>query len=213
MNMKTKQAIIDEQQFREDASYVLDAICHKIPYTKNSEPVRIEHGRYVDIGGPIGLDLDESGELEREWWQVIEKLEELGAFKIINRDGYGGEVKVNKPRLDELRKDFSAAGKADHLADIYYNPKTGIGYANKKHFHLKINQPEFKVFPEMYRNINDVVNTKTVARLLGDEVGLVSKANEIAKSLRRKTGLTKDEIVPNKGTLTLVGNKLDSPPI
>jgi hypothetical protein len=212
MNMKT-QVKIEEQQFNEDADHILSGVRHEMAYIKSGEPVRLEHGRYVNIGGPIGLDLDEDGELTRRWWKVVRKLEEMGAFEVVADDDYGAEVNINEPKYNKLRNEFSEAVRIGRLIGIYYDKNTGVGYANDKRFHLKINQSDFKIFPELYRNINQPIEKETIAKLLGHTgTGLGSKINELAKSLRTKTNTTKDVIVLNKGTLTLVAKRLDRPP-
>jgi hypothetical protein len=70
----------------------------------------------------------------------------------------------------------------------------------------------------MYKNINQPIPRGAVLKMIGyEETGskdtmATYKLNEVAKKMRSMTGLNIDEIVNNNGTLTLVGEKLASPP-
>jgi len=112
------------------------------------------------------------------------------------------------------RQDIGNAGPKG----VYYNPNTGVGYAYSKRFKFKNDQPDFSIFAELYKNINHSVSRSEILKMIGyEEVGTKDtiatyKINEVVKKMRSMTGLNTDQIVNNNGAITLVGEKLSSPP-
>lgn len=131
-------------------------------------------------------------------------------------------------RIDEKKiKDFTQSP----ITEIYYNCQSGIGFINGKRFKFKDDQLEYKVFPELYKNINLKVLRKKVIDLMGfteskeflnsdDNKGnkfivkqnATYRINELAKKIRKRTELNTNQLVNNNGNLTLVGKKLKTSP-
>jgi hypothetical protein len=125
----------------------------------------------------------------------------------------------NKKKFDNFCKQIEQQNSGSSTVDgIYYNPATGIGYAHGKRFKFKNNQSDFFIFAEMYKNINQPIPRSAVLKMIDyEETGAKDtmatyKINEVTKKMRGMTGLDTDEIVNNNGALTLVGEKLASPP-
>jgi len=119
--------------------------------------------------------------------------------------------------------------QATILATIYYNTKTGLGYANGKRFRIKNNQPDFRVFNAMWRKIGTPIPRVEILKLAG-QTDIISPdlnsltqntsrkssehnsatyfINNLAKKMRKITGLNIDNICLNNGSLTLVGKKI-----
>ncbi len=106
---------------------------------------------------------------------------------------------------------------------IIYNDVTGVGKINGKKFKLKDGKPDYRVFKMLYGKIGKKLERQDVliaggfyedhetadpARR-GDETSFI---NEIAKSLREKTGLNTEQLVNNDGNLTLALDKPTKPP-
>ena len=119
----------------------------------------------------------------------------------------------------QLKKDRVPKKKVLTNNDISYNEKTGIGRVGEKKFKFKDHQPEYRIFAKLYENINKKLNRYDVLELAhfyeeGEDPDPARKnaetetINEIAKSLRKKTGLNTEQLVMNNGNLTLVGNKI-----
>jgi len=117
--------------------------------------------------------------------------------------------------LDSLTKKESNLD-IDYSPQINYNCKTGTGHTKLKKFKFKNHQPEFRVFAEMYKNINNpIVREKVLQISVCKELGEDRKTyfiNELAKKMRKRTGLTKDDIVNNNGDLTLVAESVENAP-
>lgn len=104
-------------------------------------------------------------------------------------------------------------GKA--IADIFYNPKPGIGWAKGWQFKFKDHTGEYRIFEELYAHLNDTVERKRVLELSDYKQGVSPSdyVNDLVKEIRKKTKLTTTQLVNNNGNLTLVGNKLNEPPL
>lgn len=110
------------------------------------------------------------------------------------------------------------------LPTVSYDAISGVGYINQNRFKFKDHQPEYRVFAELFRNINLKVSRKSVLKLMGynDDNNQVIKArksdetfaiNELVTKIKKRTSLNKDQLINNNGNLTLRGVKLDlSPP-
>lgn len=148
-------------------------------------------------------------------------------------DSYKCKIVIkDKKKFDNFYKQNERPDSEDEVSDgIYYNPDTGIGYAYGKRFKFKNDQPDFIIFSKMYENINKPVPRTEVLEVIGYEETAVRdrltagskqktssqvmatyKINEVAKKMRSMTGLNTDQIVNNNGDLTLVGERLPSPP-
>lgn len=148
-------------------------------------------------------------------------------------DSYKCKVTIkDKKKFDSFYKQNDRPDSEGSASNgIYYNPETGIGYAYGKRFKLKNDQSDFLIFSKMYESINKSVPRTEVLEIIGYEETAVKdrltagskqktssqvmatyKINEVAKKMRSMTGLNTDQIVNNNGDLTLVGEKLLSPP-
>ena len=112
MNMKMPQDIsAEEMEFYKEAHDILAAIKAKLPYTLKDTPVTISHsaGPVMKVGDlylDIESDLPYYDQIVDRWWQVVLKLAELGAFKIVERDPVGCAVEVLEPRFSELLSEY-----------------------------------------------------------------------------------------------------------
>jgi len=142
----------------------------------------------------------------------------------VNENDYGiYEIKLNEKEMIFFQQ--------EPIPEIHYNSKTGIGFIGLKRFKFKDNQTEYKVFPELYKNINRKVLRKKLLDLIGfteskelsnqyDSKGnkligkqsATYKINELVKKIRKRTGLNTNQLVNNNGNLILVGKKLKIPP-
>jgi len=144
------------------------------------------------------------------------------------------ELRINREKFRKFYQDNKYIDLKKPLTNgIYYNPKTGIGYAYGKRFKFKNDQPEFTIFAEMIERINNPVPRKRVLELANypksenDRIELLTNnvkrkaslftsatyfINELAKKMRNMTRLNTDQITNNNGELTLVGKRLNSPP-
>lgn len=148
-------------------------------------------------------------------------------------DSYGCKIVIkDKKKFDNFCKQNERPESKNTTSDgVYYNPETGIGYAYGKRFKFKNDQPDFLIFSKMYENINKPVPRSEVLEIIGykettdkdrlttgskqktnSQVIATYKINEVAKKMRGMTELNTDQIVNNNGDLTLVGEKLSSPP-
>ncbi len=124
------------------------------------------------------------------------------------------------------------------IPKIHYNKNTGVGYTNGNRFHFRYRSPKTGrfVFEAMFENINQPLSRDRILELGGFEKSGTEVADdylysssrrkvpdekkeanyficEMAKSLREKTYLTKDEIVIVEEGMILVCEKLQSSPI
>lgn len=126
----------------------------------------------------------------------------------------GVGVKITNPKkLDEIFQKVLMF--EDKPVTIKYNATTGTGSVQSKIFKLKDGQADFKVFGELYKNINKSVRRIDVLVLIGsykkgEELDLERKItdtyeiNELVKGIRKKTDLNPRQLVNNKGNLTLL---------
>lgn len=107
---------------------------------------------------------------------------------------------------------------------VYFNPATGRGYAYGKEFKFSINGKEYRIFSKLYENINKRIGRTTILELAhfyeeGEDPDPVRRIietetiNKITKNIRKKTGLDNKQLNINRGSLTLVGKKLEVSPI
>ena len=97
------------------------------------------------------------------------------------------------------------------VSGIFYNPITGIGWANGKKFKFKDQKPNFILFGKLYARIGNRVTKEEIWDIIRHEGNMIA-INDVAGELREKTGLNVDELVLNNGNLTLALKKLESPP-
>lgn len=97
---------------------------------------------------------------------------------------------------------------------IFYNPVTGIGFADGKEFTFKDHQPEFRVFAQLYERMNTSVLKEEVLRLIGKSDGpaATDTITRLVGKMRKRTGLDRTVLVQNNGNITLSGRKLVSVP-
>lgn len=104
-------------------------------------------------------------------------------------------------------------------AEISYDSTAGDGAVNGVPFKLKDGSPEYVVFRQLYSRIGKKIERDEVLRLAGfykdyqepDPARRISEGetiNEVAKNLRKKTGLNTKQLVLNNGNLTLKGRRL-----
>lgn len=160
--------------------------------------------------------------------KILRALEEKECFEIVDINCLDklGRFAEEAIQLNIDRKKFDNFCKQTEQQDIgnagpkgvYYNPNTGVGYAYSKRFKFKNDQSDFLIFAEMYKNINCPVSRNEILKMIGyEEIGAKDtmatyKINEVVKKMRNMTGLNTDQIANNNGDLTLVGEKLSSPP-
>lgn len=137
-------------------------------------------------------------------------------------------LELDKKKLKTLESQLSGS---QSVQDIYYNRASGTGYVGKKQFKFKNHQPEYRVFAELYTNINKEISREKVLALMGfkesEDLGEQNSAdgkkliikvsatyeiNELAKKIRKRAGLSRNELVMNNGALTLIGNKVKTSP-
>lgn len=101
------------------------------------------------------------------------------------------------------------------VADIFYYQKPGIGWVSGLQFKFKDHTEEYRIFEELYAHLNDRVERKRVLDLSDHKQGTNPSdyVNDLVKEIRKKTKLTTTQLVNNNGNLTLVGNKLNEPPL
>lgn len=147
----------------------------------------------------------------------------------LSENDYGiYEIKIDEKKISHFAQ--------SPIPEIYYNCQSGIGFVDGKRFKFKDDQPEFKVFSELYKNINKPLFREKVLRLSnfykedeGSDISniiLIGKQkrkksqytsatyfiNALAKKIRERTGLNINQLVNNNGNLTLVGKRLKNPP-
>lgn len=198
----------------------------KTTYNPHSE------GSYGDIINDT-VDLDRATEFllkinKPRFDELYKKYKKREKYEERKKDRVRSEIQKNvEDIIGALRKPKEA--RAEKAVNISYNTKTGVGYANKR-FKFKNDQKEFSVFAEMYNKVNEPISRQRILELSGyKETGvegleLLSNnpkrkpaihttatylINELAKKMRKRTGLNKDQIVNNNGELTLVGTKTE----
>ena len=138
---------------------------------------------------------------------------------------------INENLLEEIAKKENILGtpfepkmapNGISLPTVDYNQETGNGHIRSKKFKFKSNHPTYEVFKMLYNKINRNLPRNDVLVAGGfyedyqepdpsrksDETSFI---NEIAKTIREKTGLNTEELVNNAGSLTLIGIKQKPP--
>lgn len=174
-----------------------------------------------------GLSSSEDTEKTKEWLQLLHKLEELdiltksphpspdapiGKLEHCFYDGY--DLHINMTKFKQL---YAKHESKKQLSKISYNKESGIGYVDGKRFKFKDHKPEYKVFLELYENINKRVLRKKVLELIGvskDDDNISRKLNtetinELTKEIRKRTSLDTNTLALNNGNLTLTGKKIE----
>ncbi len=159
-----------------------------------------------------------------------EKLFQLKDIQCLDRLGrFAGEtIELEKINCEHLRE-FYKECYSIREPEIYYNFNTGVGFLNDKKFKLKLNHPGTKVFEKLYERIGERLPREEVLKIIGSEnkepffkeprwVGLrktdtdksdTYTINEVVTKIRKRTGLTPDQLVNNNGNLTLVVRKME----
>ena len=110
------------------------------------------------------------------------------------------------------------------LPRIFYDKETGVGEVDGKPFRIKTSTEEGKVLGVLFDQINTALPRAEVLRLVDfeertedpqhrkmDKSLATYRTTEIAKSIRKKTGLSTSNLINNGGTLTLKGLRLALP--
>lgn len=152
-------------------------------------------------------------------------LEQTGLLKILNTHVsylhpnsfvFHYELKIDQPLFNSAIKQLSEFPETAYVnkARLFFNSETGIGYLNGNRFVFKNNRPKYDLFKALYENINTTLPLKEVVKVakLDKENNLAYQVNELITDMRRKTGLTKDQLTNNNGNLSLVVEKLDQIP-
>lgn len=169
---------------------------------------------------------------------ILEKLKHEGVIidfiRIINRfDVFTGfQIQLPENFYEKARAvqgEFAQEPKRV-VPQIHYNKQTGVGFVDGAQFKFKDHQPEYRVFAEMYKQVNNTVPRNEVLALMGllesenrlgqnensnesvSKTAETYKINELAKKMRKRTRLNKNTLVMNNGNLTLVGKVLETPP-
>lgn len=137
-------------------------------------------------------------------------------------------VFIDSPEFKYLHSTFLNLSKVSFSNSeqdgIYYHKESGVGFFGKKRFKFKDHQSEFRVFGKLFDNINRSIQRHKILQLMefytGDEKpnkALKSdetyEINELCKKIRKRTGLSINELVNNNGNLSLIGSKLKKPPV
>lgn len=94
---------------------------------------------------------------------------------------------------------------------ISYNKITGLGHIDHLRFKFKDHQPEFRLFGALFENINNVLSKQKVQELIGGSpFDWTQHITAVVTKIKRRTKLTKDDLIQNNGNLTLVGTKEES---
>jgi hypothetical protein len=205
MRHHDEKIIAARRAFAEKAVAILGAMLEQVAHIPSHYSI-VEHG---------GKWYDPSDERLDTWHNAIEKLRVREAFLIEEYDKtilqvYLPSVSRAEKLYEEYRRQCDGSSKADTKPkpkDISYNKVTGIGYAHGKRFQFKSHQPEYKVFPVLYDNINKALEPDQIIKLMeydGEQPN--DEISKLIKSLRKKTGLNNDAIAVNNRALTLVGS-------
>ncbi len=156
-------------------------------------------------------------------------------FIVVDGDGllkFASELGTeNRTPSGEHSPTISISSRA--LPEVFYYPKTGIGFVDNRRFKFKNDQPEFAVFAEMYERIGNPITRKRILELsryqekkpsisndLLKNMGVKNLAhtlttyfiNELTKKIRKRTGLSVDHLVNNNGEMTLMAGKMGIAP-
>lgn len=115
-----------------------------------------------------------------------------------------------------VQKNLKNLDRGSTQIGIFFDEKTGRGYANGKTFKLQKSKTPYKIFEAIYQNFNNPLHKEKVISLMGisdksDSTQMYS-INQAAKDLRTRTGLGTNAIVLNFGEISLVGEKLSNLP-
>ena len=168
--------------------------------------------------------LSEDAALEAAIYSTENFLKELVSFDLINWKGF---VQLKQELIDAKEKAEKGEQPAETiatLAHVSYNSESGIGFVDGKRFKFKDDQPEYLIFTRLTQQINQKLSRVEVLHFMGftenreaPGLKLVSNEkatyaiNELAKKIRKATGLNVNTLVVNNGSLTLAG-KLDPTP-
>lgn len=188
-------------------------------------PVSIRKINQENMQLAVGtMYLSEDAALEAAMYSTEEFFKELVSFDLINWKVF---VQLKKELLDAKEKAEKGEQPAEAmltLAHVSYNSESGIGFVDGKRFKFKDDQPEYRIFTRLTQQINQKLSRVEVLHFMGftesrETIGLKlvsnEKAtyaiNELAKKIRKATGLNVNTLVVNNGSLTLAG-KLDFTP-
>ena len=187
MNMKMQQDISqEEKQFQKEALAILAEIKAEIPRTLKERPVRLEHGLKTIIGGgPGGLgvwidaDEPEQRQAEEEWWQLIHKLEELGAFTVTQEDDFGCYLNIHEPRFGELLSEYDRPTLLQRCSLELDLQKATLRYGRNKPFAIDPSSQPIKLLAVLLKN--GEASYGDISR----EIGLVNKKQRDIQYIKR----------------------------
>lgn len=155
----------------------------------------------------------------------IESTDFLVSRDYEDRNTYFKKITILHPRFDEMYKKYNNKfpnNKTDNkeLPRISYNSVTGIGSVDGKPFKFKDHQPEFRVFELLFNKINEKIIRYDVLVAThfyedGEDINKNKKTletaniNNVAKRIRKITGLSTEQLILNNGNLTLLGKKME----
>jgi hypothetical protein len=128
-------------------------------------------------------------------------------------------LELNDAHTSLLQAGFSMFNpKEDTTPLISFNKNTGQGLVDGREFRLGVKTPEYRVFRKLFDVINESITRTDVLVIAGayeedEEISSGSRSvdtmtiNEIAKNIRKRTGLDTKHLSQNQGTLTLSGRK------
>lgn len=160
-----------------------------------------------DFYSRVATNLETAGgrDFEEERW---------AEFKDVAQTVHGVLLReIEKVPLQEVSQT-----KTTRLPTVSYNPVSGYGYIGDRKFKFVDGTPEYRVFGKLYENINKKLGRYDVLEIGhfyedGEEPNPTKKTletafiNGVTKTMREKTGLSVEQIVQNRGNLTLVGIK------
>ncbi len=124
---------------------------------------------------------------------------------------FGYNLVVNKTKfIRSIEKGVPEKKINSSIIRIHYNLNAGIGFVNDKSFRFKRKTDSFNIFALLYKKINKPI----LLQQLLESVQIKTKyhINNLAKQIRKNTGLDTTQLVQNSGSLTLVGAKVKHPP-
>lgn len=122
----------------------------------------------------------------------------------------GYTVVVNKSEFLKKIQKVDPTKEQSSLVNVHYNLNTGVGFVDGNTFRFQRSTDPFNIFSQLYKNINKPI-------VLHDLLSMVQNKtkyhiNNMAKQIRKNTGLDTTQLVQNRGSLTLVGTKKKLPP-
>lgn len=182
--------------------------------------------RKVDVKKPVDIEIN-SPEVSTERINFIESWLSAQREGLITLKRLRGSnsvmVDVNEKLLEEtIEKEKIPTGQLQiaHITttvEIEYNKLTGIGLANGKKFKFKDGTPEYRIFGSLFEGINKKLtryNVLVCGHFYEDgedsdpakRTTETSFINDVAKTIREKTGMNTEQLVQNNGNLTLIGS-------